>query len=201
MSDNHIDLWGSFSESELKACDEVCGYKKNRKCNVNTWWWNSGVKDEIKKKKYVYKEIKKIPTEETQNEYRRRLKKAAKKAVTRAMKEEAVRKIKEISRNTNNVFSLVKKMKIVSTDVVREMCMRGNDGTLYLNEKDRGNLWKAHMSKIMNEDNDWNQIADADAVEGPIERVMRKKIMDAFKHLKIGKASGPTWWVRFGCSL
>ena len=191
MSDNHIDLWGSFRESELKACDEVCGYKKNWKCNVNTWWWNSGVKDEIKKKK-LYKEMEKIPTEETQNEYRR-LNKAAKKAVARAMKEEAMRKINEISRNTNNVFSLVRKMKIKSTNVVGGMCMRGNDGTLYLNEKDRENLRNAHMSEIMNEDNDWNEIADADAVEGPIERVMRKKIMEAFKHLKIGKAPGPTW--------
>ena len=49
------------------------------------------------------------PTEETQNEYKRRLKKAAKEAVARAMKEEAVRKIIKIGRNPNNVFRLVKK--------------------------------------------------------------------------------------------
>ena len=49
MSDNNHDLLGSFKEGVLKACDEVCGYKKNRNCNVNTWRWNSGVKDEIKK--------------------------------------------------------------------------------------------------------------------------------------------------------
>ena len=65
----------------LKACDDVCGYKKKRKCNVNTWWWNSGAKDEIQKKKIAYKEMTKNPTEETKNEYRR-----LKKAVARAMK-------------------------------------------------------------------------------------------------------------------
>ena len=48
------------------------------------------------------------PTEETQNEYRR-LKKAAKKAVDRAMKKEAVIKINEIGRNPNNVFRLSEK--------------------------------------------------------------------------------------------
>ena len=32
------------------------------------------------------------------------------------------------------------------------------------------------------------QIADADAVEGPIERVMRVEIMEVFKYMKIGKA-------------
>ena len=46
------------------------------------------------------------------------------------------------------------------------------------------------MSKLMNEENELDQIADA--VEGPIERVMREEIMEEFKHLKIGKAPGPT---------
>ena len=56
MSDKH-DLWGSFKEGVLKACDEVCGYKKNMTYNINMWWWNSGAKDEIKKKKEAYKEM------------------------------------------------------------------------------------------------------------------------------------------------
>ena len=56
--------------------------------------------------------------------------------------------------------------------------MRGNDGTLYPNEKDRAKLWKEHTSKITNEGNEWDHTADADTVEGPIERVMREKIMD-----------------------
>ena len=29
------------------------------------------------------------------------------------------------------------------------------------------------MSRIINEENEWDQFADADTVEGPIERVMR----------------------------
>ena len=102
---------GSFEESVLKDCNEVCGYKKNRKYNVDTCWWNSGVKDEIQDKKEAYKEIANNPTEETQDEYRR-LKKAVKKAVARAMKEEAVRKINELGRDPDNVFILIKIMKI-----------------------------------------------------------------------------------------
>ena len=57
----------------------------------------------------------------------------------------------------------------------------------YLCEKDGAKLWKAHMSKIMNEENELDQIADA--VEGPIEGVMREEIMEAFKYVKIGKGS------------
>ena len=52
------------------------------------------------------------------------------------MKEEVVIKINELGRNPNNVFRLVRKMKIESTDVVEGRCMRGHDGTPYLNEKD-----------------------------------------------------------------
>ena len=62
----------------------------------------------------------------------------------------------------------------------------------YLDEKDRAKLWKAHMSKIMNEENELDQIADADAVDGPIERVMRDEIMEEFTYLTIGKVPGPT---------
>ena len=122
MSDNN-DL-SAFFRGVLKACDKVCGYKKNRDCDVNTWWWNSAAKDEIQKKKVAYKEMKKNPIEETQNEYKR-LKKAAKKAVARAMKEEAVRKIIEIRRNHNNVFRLVRKMTMASTDVAGGRCTQG----------------------------------------------------------------------------
>ena len=53
--------------------------------------------------KVAYREMTNNSTEETQDEYRR-LKKAAKRAVARAMKEEAVRKINEIGRNHNNAF-------------------------------------------------------------------------------------------------
>ena len=35
----------------------------------------------------------------------------------------------------------------------------------------------------MNEENEWEQIADGDTVEGAIERVMREEIMVAFKYL------------------
>ena len=59
-------------------------------------------------------------------------------------------------------------MKIKSADVVGGRCTRGNDGILYLNEKDRTKHWKAHMQKIMNEQNEWDQ--DVDTAEGPSEK-------------------------------
>ena len=34
------DLWKCFKEWVLKACDEVCGKKKGRRDQGDTWWWN-----------------------------------------------------------------------------------------------------------------------------------------------------------------
>ena len=42
----------------------------------------------------------------------------------------------------------------------------------------------------MKEEKEWDQTADADTVEGSIERVMREEIMETCKHLKIEKAPG-----------
>ena len=68
------------------------------------WWWNSGAKDEIQKRKDAHKEMK--------NEYRK-LKKAAKKAVAGVVEEEeAERKMNALGGDLDNLLRLVRKMKI-----------------------------------------------------------------------------------------
>ena len=46
---------------------------------------------------------------------------------------------------------------------------KDKDGRIVMNEKDRGKLWKEHMEKILNVENEWYQMAEADMVEGPVE--------------------------------
>ena len=38
------NLWNTFKNSMLQACDEACGKKKGRRNHGNTWWWNEEVK-------------------------------------------------------------------------------------------------------------------------------------------------------------
>ena len=66
-------------------------------------------------------------------------------------------------------------MKIESTDVVGGRCVRGNNVTLYPNEKDRA------MNEIK------LQILYKDQF-----KVIREDMMESFKHMKIGKAPGPS---------
>ena len=42
----------------LKACDEVCGKKKGRRDQGNTWWWNEDVKEAIARKMCIRRCIK-----------------------------------------------------------------------------------------------------------------------------------------------
>ena len=50
-------------------------------------------------------------------------------------------------------------------------CMNDEDRRLVVSEKDRVKLWKDHMEKIMKVENEWDQMAKADMVEGLIEEV------------------------------
>ena len=55
--------------------------------------------------------------------------------------------------------------------------MRGSDGRLSFSEKDRGKVWKEHMERIMNEENEWDQNVKAELAEGTVERVSREEVV------------------------
>ena len=54
----------------------------------------------------------------------------------------------------NWMFRLIKGLKIDCKEVEGGRCMRGSDGKLCFSEKERGNVWKDYMERIMNEEND-----------------------------------------------
>ena len=47
------------------------------------------------------------------------------------------------------------------------------------NENDGAKIWKEHMEKIMNEENEWDRMVETDVVEGPVEKVTRNEIVEA----------------------
>ena len=70
--------------------------------------------------------------------------------------------------------------------------MRGSDRRLNFSKRDRGRVWKEHMERIMNEENEWDQNVLADLLEGPVERVSQEKVVKALGKMKAGKAAGPS---------
>ena len=57
-------------------------------------------------------------------------------------------------------------------------------------EEDRAKIWKEHMEKIMNEENEWDYMVETNAVEGPVEKVAGNEIVEAMRKMKSGKATG-----------
>ena len=70
--------------------------------------------------------------------------------------------------------------------------MKDKDGIIVVNEKDGGKLWKEHMEKILYVENEWDQMAEADMVEEPVEGVTHEEVMKAMNKMKLGKAAGPS---------
>ena len=70
--------------------------------------------------------------------------------------------------------------------------MRGKDGRLGFSAKNGKIIWKNHVEKIMNKENDWDHMTAASMVEGSIKNVTREVMAIAIKVMKPGKAAGPS---------
>ena len=72
------------------------------------------------------------------------------------------------------MFTLVKRLITDSKEVVVGRCMTGSDVRLCFIKEEWGNVWRDHMERIMNEENDWDHNVEGDAVEGSVVCVSRE---------------------------
>ena len=185
------NLWKSYRNVVLNACDNLCGKKLSRRSEGNTWWWNVDVKEAISRKKEAHKNLCKYRTEENKIMYKKQ-RNLARKTVAKAMKAEAEKELKNLRRNPNDIFKLVRRMKKDGKDVESGRCIKGKDGKLGFSESERKKIWKDHMEEIMNKENEWDHTTTINVVEGPIEKVSREEIVKALRMMKQGKAAGPS---------
>ena len=85
----------------------------------------------------------------------------------------------ELQNCPNGMFRLVKGLKTDSKEDEGGMCMSGNDEKLCFSEKEKCRVWKDYMERIMNEENNWDQNVEGDAVEGPVVCVSRDDVLQA----------------------
>ena len=89
------------------------------------------------------------------------------------------------------MFWLVRELKTDGKDMMndgkveRGKCMIESDGKLCFSKKERGNVWKDYMNRIMNEEDDWDLNAE-DAVEGPVVCVCMEEVLQALNEMKTG---------------
>ena len=91
------NLWNTFKNSVLQACDEVCGKKKGRKNHGDTWWWNEEVKEAIQQKKAACKKMCKNRSEENKAKYKT-IRNRTKKVVADSMRKEAEKVLAKLNK-------------------------------------------------------------------------------------------------------
>ena len=106
------------------------------------------------------------------------------------MRMKANQELNDLYQNSNSVFYFPRRMKKEGKDVKGGRCLRGGDGRSGFIEEDRAKIWKEHMKKIMNEENEWDRMVETDVVKGPVEKVARNEIVEAIQSMKSGKATG-----------
>ena len=73
----------------------------------------------------------------------------------------------ESNQELNNLY--LNSMKKEGKDVEGGRCLRVSNVRFGFIEEDRAKIWKEHVEKIMNEENEWDHIVKTDVVEGPVE--------------------------------
>ena len=99
VSTDAPDLWKTFKDGVLKACDELCGKKESRRDQGDMWWWNEEVKDNIARKKAAFKELCRIPSEQNKTQYKR-IRNQTRKMVARAMRMKANQELNNLYQNS-----------------------------------------------------------------------------------------------------
>ena len=103
------NLWNSFKDGVLKACDKVCERKMVKMDRNNMCWWHKGAKDPIAGKK-AFKRLCKILSKENMIRYRK-MRNQTRIMIARAMKKEVKRQMGILCENRNIVFKIRKLLK------------------------------------------------------------------------------------------
>ena len=70
--------------------------------------------------------------------------------------------------------------------------LKDESGAVKVSVDDRKKIWKEHMEKLMNVENEWHDNIDANKVEGAARRTDVEEVWCAINCMKIEKASGPS---------
>ena len=134
----------------------------------------------------AFEELCRFPSEENKTYYKH-LKNQSRKIVARAMRMESNQELNDLYQNSNSVFYFLRRMKKEGKDVEG-----GSNKRLGFIEEDRAKIWKEHMEKINNSENERDHLVETDVVEGPVEKVARNEIVETMQKMKSGKATGPS---------
>ena len=185
--------WYDLKSKLLDVAGEVCGYTKGKPSHSETWWWNKDVDVAVRRKRELFRIWRQSRNEEDRKKYCD-AKKDAKRVVYMAMDQKAREAVEKVdsSRDGRELFRIAKQRAGEKSDAVGISCLKDKSGAVKVSVDDRKKIWKEHMEKLMNVENEWSDSIDASKVEGAVRRIEVEEVRCAMNRMKIGKASGPS---------
>ena len=104
---------------------------------------------------------------------------------------EVVEKVKPC-RDSRELFRIAKQRAGEKKYVVGVSCLKDESEAVRVSVDDRKKIWKEHMDKLMNVENEWHDNIDANKVEGAVRRTDIEEVRCAMNQMQIGKASVPS---------
>ena len=77
-------------------------------------------------------------------------------------------------------------------DIIDIKCLKSENGEVLTEPHAVNGRWRHYIEKLLNVENDWDRILEADIIEGPCELISEREIEEAVRNIKVGKAAGPS---------
>ena len=90
------------------------------------------------------------------------------------------------------MFRIAKRRVGEKEYVVGVSCLKDEIGTVKVSVDDRKKIWKDHMEKLMNAENEWTDNIHVSKVEGAVRRIDVEEVWCAMNRMKMRKVRGPS---------
>ncbi len=71
-------------------------------------------------------------------------------------------------------------------------CVRDKSRVLKEQVKERAEVWQEYCKRLMNVENEWDRVVNAEQVFGRQEEVTVQEVREAYKKMEKGRAAGPS---------
>ena len=123
-------------------------------------------------------------------------KRKTKSAVYAARKRAQEDKFGDLKSNDqrNQIFKKTRRMKNENQDIVREKCIKNDDGNLAFDDKSKLAAWNCHYEKLLNVEFPWdsNTLSQEQPFQGPPIKITTEMVNEALSKMKEGKATVPS---------
>ena len=186
-----IEDWCGLKRNLLDVASEVCGYTKGKPRHFEMWWWDKDEDVAVCRKRELFKIWKQSRNEEDGKKYCE-AKKDAKRVVYMAMNRKARKMVEKVKscRDGCELFRIAKQRVGEKKDAVGVSCLKDESGVVKVYVDNRKKIWKEHMEKLMNVENEWSDSIDASMVEGAVGKIEVEEVRCAMNRMKIEKAVG-----------